>query len=163
MNYERKGLFEVFLFMASRCLYVDQVYDLTRQGIVVLSDRLMDSTTAYQGGGWAHGDSKMVGDINLLNRIAMNGIWPDLTLFLDIPIEEMYQRMAKVHHEKNSFFEKKYDRNFYDRVRQQYLKIAEQEPERFKIIDGTKPIKTVFAEAKEHIKKVLDAKKTISN
>jgi len=136
INYERTSRFEMFLFWASRSLYAEKLKTLLTGGNIVLSDRLMDSTTAYQGGGGANGDSQVLEQINFGNRLAMGEIWPNLTIYLDITVDEMYQRMAKENDEKNAFFEKKYNRDYYKRVRKQYLQLAIDEPKRFKVIDG---------------------------
>jgi len=155
-NYSRSGLVEMYLFMASRSLYAEKIARLIHElGFVVISDRLMDSTTAYQGGGKFQGDPQMLETINFNNRLAMNGLWPDLTFFLDIPVDIMYARMAGENDEKNSFFEKKYNREFYERVRRQYLAIAESEPQRFIVIDGTKTIQEVFEAIKQELSTII--------
>ena len=151
-DYQRTPRFEMFLFWASRSLYAEKIKALLADGNIVLSDRLMDSTTAYQGGGGANGDKQVIEQINFGNHLAMGEIWPDLTICLDITIDEMYQRMAKENDEKNAFFEKKYDRQYYQRVRNQYLKLAIDEPQRFKVIDGIGPISHIH----ENITTLID-------
>ncbi len=155
-DYSRNGMFEVFLFMASRSLYAEKVKRLLQGGTTVISDRLMDSSTAYQGGGKNNNNPQVIENIYLCNKMAMGELWPDLTLFLDISVDEMYKRMSMENDEKNSFFEKKYDRAFYERVRQGYLDIAKREPERFIVLDGSKTPNEVFEDVKTRISKVLN-------
>lgn len=151
-NYSRSGLFEMFLFMASRTLYAEQVKWFMAHDIsVMLSDRLMDSTTAYQGSGKFYDDPKMLEAINYNNRLAMDGLWPDLTFLIDVPLAVMYKRMAGEDEQKNSFFEQKYDRETYQRIREGYLEIARQEPNRVKVIDGTMSIEEVFEAIKNEL------------
>lgn len=151
-DYGRSGSAEMFLYLASRSEYAAKILKpALTDNILFISDRLMDSTIAYQGGGHFQSDPEKIKRIIEFNRFAMDGLWPDLTLFLDIPVEVMYERMASQSAEKNSFFEEKYDRLFYQRVRQEYLNIAQREPARFKIIDGTQPISEVFELVKEHL------------
>jgi dTMP kinase len=155
-DYSRNGTFEMFMFLASRALYAEKIKEVIEQGTTVISDRLMDSTTAYQGGGKANSDPQMIEQINFGNHLAMGELWPNLTLFLDISVDEMYRRMAGETDEKNSFFEKKYDRNFYEKVRQEYLNIAEREPQRFVVIDGAKSPTEVFEIIKTKLSKLLN-------
>jgi dTMP kinase len=145
---------EMFLFMASRAEHAQKVIrPVLERGVWFIADRLLDSSVAYQGGGRHHSDPKKIAEIDAMNRIAMDGIVPSLTLYLDIPIEVMYKRMAKESPDKNSFFEQNYRHDFFVRTREEYLHIAEREPNRFKIVDGTKPADEV---AKD-INKLVDA------
>lgn len=150
-DYSRSGQLEIFLFMASRVAFAEKIKPLIASGLIVLADRLMDSSTAYQGYGRLQGDQKMLATIEANNRLALSGLWPDLTFVIDIPVEVMFERMAKESAEKNSFFEEKYNREFYQRVREGYLQIAKNEPDRVKIIDGTQPIQQVFEQIKPFI------------
>lgn len=152
ISYRRNGRTEIFLFMASRSEFADKIKPQIDNGAIVLADRLMDSTMAYQGYGKLQGDPKILEIINTLNRFALNSLWPYLTFLIDIPIKTMYERMGKQPDEKNSFFEKKYPPETYERIRKGYQRIAELEPGRVKVIDGTKSIEEVSLA----IKTILD-------
>lgn len=142
---------EMFLFEASRAEYSAVIRKILAGGAHVISDRLHDSTTAYQGGG--RGLSKT--DIDLMNRIALDDIWPDLTILLDIPVEVMLKRMGRQDDEKNAFFEQTCDKAFFERVRESYILLANQEPQRFALIDGTLPIETIFQQIKFEVDDLL--------
>ncbi len=155
ISYRRNGRTEIFLFMASRAEFADKIKPIIDNGAIVLADRLMDSTMAYQGYGKLQGDPKILEIINILNRFALNSLWPYLTFFIDIPIDVMYERMGKQPDEKNSFFEKKYPRETFERIRQGYQRIAELEPRRVKVIDGTKIAEEVTAAIIEILESAL--------
>jgi len=146
-DYKRTPECELFLFAASRAEFTNKIIDLMLDGINVIVNRFSDSTTAYQGGG--HGLSTSA--IITINQMATQDLWPNLTLLIDIPIETMLERVAKQGKEKNAFFEQRYDRNFFERVRDEYLDIARRNPERVKVIDGTKPVKEVFEQIRPYV------------
>ena len=98
-------------------------------GKIVLCDRHTDSTVAYQG----YGRGLDLDRINLLNNIAVNGRKPDLTFVFDIDTETSMKRVGK---EKDRMENAGIE--FHNRVREGYLKIAQQEPERIKVIDASK-------------------------
>ena len=127
-------LAELLLFAADRAQHVNfLVKPALEEGKIVVSDRYADATFAYQGAG--RGFSESV--INQVIELATSGLKPDLTLFFDLPIEKALLRTNSRNDaggQKNRM-----DREttfFYERVRAAYLKIAENEPERFRIIDA---------------------------
>jgi len=140
---------EFLLFSAARAEFANKIRRLIAHKIII-SDRLADSSTAYQGGG--HGLPLEL--IEQVNRLVLRNLWPDLTFFLDIPVTEMFSRVAQ-HKEKNAFFEEYYNRAFFERVRRAYLTIAETEPNRFLVIDGSKPIAEVFEQIRPQIDGLL--------
>lgn len=151
---KRMGETELFMYMASRSEYSGKVIlPALQRGTWFISDRLYDSTVAYQGGGHFNGDPKKIAEIDAMNRIAMRGIVPNLTLYLDVPVEIMFERMYKQAPDKNSYFEKTYSRGFFAKTRDEYLRIAEREPNRFKVVDGTASVEEVTTE----INKLVDA------
>lgn len=126
---------EILLFQSSRAQLVEQVIrPRLDEGFVVLCDRYADSTVAYQGYGY-----RLV-DLDLLRTIvdfATGGLKPQLTLMLDVDVEEGLRRRARGG-EWNRL--DAYDLAFYQRVRQGYLEMARAEPERWVLIDaGKKP------------------------
>ncbi len=137
---------EILLFQSSRAQLVEQVIrPRLDEGFVVLCDRYADSTVAYQGYGYR------VVDLDLLRTIvdfATGGLKPQLTLMLDVDVEEGLRRRARGG-EWNRL--DAYDLAFYQRVRQGYLEMARAEPERWVLIDaGKKP-----AEVQEAIRAVV--------
>ncbi len=127
-------LAELLLFAADRAQHVDfLVQPALAEGKIVISDRYADATFAYQGAG--RGFSESV--VNQVIELATSGLKPDLTLFFDLPIEKALTRTANrsdAGEQKNRM--DKEPAFFYERVRAAYLKIAEEEPERFRIIDA---------------------------
>lgn len=119
---------ELLLYMAARSELTEQVIIPSLQaGKVVVCDRFIDSTVAYQGyGGGA--DLKL---IRLLNQTATGGVSPELTILLDLPVEEAAGRRG----ERADRMEKN-DYNYHRRVRRGYLEIARREPQRVVVVDA---------------------------
>jgi len=122
---------EIFLFSASRAQLVREVIiPKLQEGYIVLSDRFHDSTTAYQG----TGRDINLEDVYAIHRIAIDDCIPDLTFFLDIPFEEFLRRKNLVNLSPDRI--ESQGKEFFERVREGYLKIQTREPDRFKIING---------------------------
>jgi len=126
---------ELLLFEASRNQLVEKVIRPNlEKGIWVICDRFMDSTTAYQG----YGRGLPVEEIQAINRFTVNDVLPDLSLLLDLEVATGFERIAQRHlarGESADRFEQE-DRSFHERVRTGYLKLAQKEPERFRIINA---------------------------
>ena len=121
---------ESFLFLADRAQHVDCVIKpALKKGIIVLCDRHTDSTVAYQG----YGRQLNIEQIKKLNKIAVNGLKPDLTIVFDIDIETSMQRVGKT----------KDSSEFFNRVRNGYLAIAKEEPNRVKVINSADSIENI--------------------
>jgi dTMP kinase len=121
---------ELFLFLASRYEHTKNVIiPRLKEGYIVISDRYMDSTIAYQGYGRKI-DLKL---LEKLNEIATLGIKPDLTFLIDLPEEISFNRL------KDKILDRieSEEIEFYKRVRFGYIEIARNEPLRFIILDGT--------------------------
>lgn len=129
---------ESFLFLADRAQNIDTIVNpAVETGKIVLCDRHTDSTVAYQG----YGRGLDLERINQLNNIATNGKKPDLTFVFDIDTKTSMQRVGKNKDRMESAgFE------FHNRVRNGYLKIAAQEPQRIKVIDATQTIEEIHEE-----------------
>ena len=128
---------ELLLMFASRAQNVAQLVRPTLAGGKwVIADRFTDASFAYQGGG--RGISMDV--IKQLAQLVQGDLTPNLTLLLDAPVAVGFARIAergakdRIEVEKQAFFE---------RVRQQYLALAENEPERFRVISADKSIADV--------------------
>ena len=103
------------------------------EGKIVISDRYADATFAYQGAGRGFSEEK----VNQIIELATDGLKPDLTLFFDITVATAVERSSsrdESHAKKNRMDEESAE--FYTRVRDAYLGIADREPERFKVIDA---------------------------
>ncbi|GAH91560.1 unnamed protein product [marine sediment metagenome] len=121
---------ELMLFNASRAQLVTEVIQPNlKSGIAVVCDRYADSTTAYQGYGRGL-DLEMV---KAINDTATQGLKPDLTILLDIPVEAGLGRKRARRQDR---FEQE-ALAFHQRVREGYLKLAASDPQRWLIIDGT--------------------------
>lgn len=138
---------ESFLFLADRAQHIDIIVNpAINAGKIILCDRHTDSTIAYQG----YGRGLDIEQIKMLNNLATQGRVPDLTFVFDVDIETSMSRVGK---EKDRMESSGLD--FFNRVRQGYLEIAKQEPQRVKVIDATKTIKEVFEKIEEIIDEVL--------
>ncbi len=126
---------EVLLFAASRAQLVAHVIlPALERGAWVVCDRFADSTTAYQGYGRGFDIEQMIA----INEFAIGTAVPDLTLLLDIDLDEGFRRITDRHREKDTPLDRieQEARDFHDRVRHGYLELAERWPQRFRIIDG---------------------------
>ena len=124
---------EILLFQASRAQLVEQVIlPYLESGGIVLCDRYADSTLAYQG----YGHRLDLDQLKSLIKFATGGLKPDLTLLLDIEVEEGLRRKAQGG-EWNRL--DAYDLDFHHRVRQGYLQMVEEEPERWVVVDAGQP------------------------
>ncbi len=123
---------EVLLFQASRAQLVEEVIrpHLARKGIVVC-DRYADSTLAYQGYGYRLIPMEQV---RALVEFATGGLQPHLTLLLDLDVEIGLRRRTRGGQVNRL---DTYELAFYQRVRQGYLDLAAQQPERWVIVDAT--------------------------
>ena len=125
-------LTELLMFNASRAQLVEEVIQPNlKNGKVVICDRYTDSTIAYQGQGRGL-DTELVQNIN---KIATQGLRPDLTFLLDISAEQGLARKKDQRHDR---FEQE-DMAFHHRVRESYLELATEEPERWCVIDASQP------------------------
>lgn len=138
---------ESFLFLADRAQHVDCIIKpATEQGIIVLCDRHTDSTVAYQG----YGRGLDIEQIKKLNNIAVGDIKPDLTIIFDVDIETSLARVGK---EKDRMESSGID--FFKRVRNGFLEIAKQEPERVKVINSAQSIEKIHEQVTELIGNVI--------
>ena len=135
---------ESFLFLADRAQNIDIIVNpAIEQGKIVLCDRHTDSSVAYQG----YGRGLDINQINTLNNLATNNKKPDLTLVFDVDIETSMQRVGNEKDRMESA-----GKDFFNRVRNGYLELAKQEPERIKVVDSTKSIQEVQKDVLEIIK-----------
>jgi len=130
-NTEMNPRTEILLFCAARAQIVEQVIrPALSRGVVVISDRYGDSTLAYQG----YGHRLDLATLRLLLDFATVGLKPDLTLLLDVDVEEGLRRRRCSGGEWNRL--DAYEIEFHQRVRQGYHELVKAEPERWQVIDA---------------------------
>ena len=129
---------EALLHFAARAdHYTTKIAPALKEGAWVLCDRFADSTRAYQG----YGLGLDMGAIQTLYEIALDDFVPDLTIILDIPVETGVERMIERGADPDRY--EKMDTAFHERLRQGFLEIAKQEPDRCAVIDANNDIDTV--------------------
>jgi dTMP kinase len=123
---------EMLLYFAARAQNFDErILPAWERGAVVLSDRFTDSTLAYQGEGRELGPEVVM----QLHNIACHGLQPDLTICIDIATEVGLERVRA----RNGVNRDRMDEEtveFHRRVRQMYLKLGQDHPDRIKLVDG---------------------------
>lgn len=136
---------ELLLFEASRNQLVEKVIrPALEKGTWVICDRFMDSTTAYQG----YGRGLPVNEVQAIHHFTVHDVMPDLTLLLDIDIATGFERIAErflALGESADRFEQE-ERSFHEKVRAGYLKLAEEEPARFRIVNAAQKPEAVSAD-----------------
>ena len=125
---------EALLYAASRRQHlVEKVWPALKEGKIVICDRYLDSSLAYQGGARGLG----IDNILNVNMFATENTFPDLTLLFDITPEEGLKRIsANANREVNRLDLEKLE--FHHKVRNTFLELAKKYPERFVIIDASK-------------------------
>ena len=136
---------ESFLFLADRAQNIDCIIrPALAEGTIVICDRHTDSSVAYQG----YGRGLDIDRIKKLNALATDGLVPDLTIVLDVDVETSQARVGSVKDRMESA-----GIEFFERVRNGYLEIAKQEPERVKVVDSKQSIEDIHKQILELIKK----------
>jgi len=134
---------ETMLLFAARADHVQRVIDpALRSGTWVLCDRFTDATFAYQGGG--KGVAAEL--IAHLAQVSHDGLLPDRTLVFDCPYEVSRERLEQTGRVPDRF--ERENREFFERVRQEYLGLARSDPERIRLVDASKSL--------DDIKKVIE-------
>ncbi|QFR64495.1 dTMP kinase [Schleiferilactobacillus harbinensis] len=134
---------EALLYAAARAQHLhDVIRPALRQGKIVLSDRYVDSSIAYQGAGRELGTDAVAA----INRFATNGTMPQLTVYVDVPPAVGIARIQHYRAQPEDRLEEA-GAAFHDRVRAAYQALAHQEQQRIVTVDGTQPIQTVADQA----------------
>lgn len=132
---------ETLLFNAARAQIVDQIIrPALAVGTVVLCDRYADSTLAYQG----YGHGQELEPLRRLGDYATVGLKPDLTIFLDIDVQEGLRRKQSGGAEEWNRMEEK-ALAFHQAVRRGYLQLAADEPDRWLVVDAAQSVEIVHA------------------
>jgi dTMP kinase len=134
-NHSLSSVAELLLYFASRAQNVEEcILPALASGKIVLSDRFTDSSMAYQGFGRGLGEE----NVRLLDRFACRGLRPNLTMLIDIDLETSLAR-ARARNTLTRDAQTRMDEqsiDFYRRVRAAYLRMAQEEPQRIRVIDG---------------------------
>jgi dTMP kinase len=132
---------ELLLFEAARAQLVGKIIrPALEKGVWVLSDRFIDSSTAYQGYGRGFGYEM----IEQANTIAIGDCIPDLTILMDIPVEVGIERLRTRGGELDRM--EREARGFREKVRAGYLEIAKRYPERIKVINSNREKDEVYSD-----------------
>lgn len=138
---------EALLFAADRAQHVASVVRPALQdGQVVLTDRYLDSSVAYQGAARALGHD----EVRELSMWAVEGLVPDLTVLLDVSAHQGRARRGEVHDR----LEREAD-DFHDRVRQGFLDLAAREPGRYLVLDAAGPVEELAGQIRERVAVLL--------
>ena len=147
---EMAPITELLLYAASRAQHVSEVIKPALEaGKVVISSRFADAMVVYQG----YGRGLDLERIHHLNRIATDGVTPDVTFVLDLPVEIGLQRVQNSRGGLDRLEREKID--FHRRLQEGYRTIAQQEPQRLKIIDAKVSPKRVYAQIQAIIQPLL--------
>lgn len=133
------GWTEAYLFAASRRQHVvEKIKPALKSNQIIICDRFVDSSVAYQGQGRQLGFDQ----IWELNQAAVGDCLPDLTFVLDLPIEEGLQRIAQHRTDQINRLDEE-TLTFHQRVRQGFLKQAQRDPQRIVVVDASQEITAV--------------------
>ncbi|USS86987.1 dTMP kinase [Fructilactobacillus cliffordii] len=130
---------EALLFAAARRQHLEQkVLPALAQERVVLCDRYVDSSVAYQGAGRQLGEQKVLE----LNQFATNGVLPELTIYFAVPVAVGLERIEHRDEHSTNRLDRE-QRDFYVRVHDAYERLAQAHPERIVRVDATQSVTTV--------------------
>lgn len=146
---------EMLLYAASRAQHVaEKILPSLEQGKIVISDRFVDSSIAYQGYGRDLGDI-----VAQVNDIATGGLCPDLTVFLDVPPQMgLSRKQTEADHTLDRLELEKLE--FHERVYGGYLTLCKDYPERIYAVDGTQKPEVVFMEIQKALDSLLEEHKS---
>ena len=150
-EYTVAPLAELLLYQADRAQHVaEKILPALERGALVICDRYIDSTVAYQG----YGRQLDMELINTLNGMSTQGLTPDLTILFDIESADGLSRLHPGGHDRME----KENIDFHLRVRDGYRKIADENPDRFKALDASKALSVVQEEFRKIVFDVLPKK-----
>jgi dTMP kinase len=150
-NKEMTAAAEVLLYSASRSQLVREVIvPALENGVIVISDRYADSTMAYQG----YGRQLDLDALGTITYFATGGLKPDLTILFDIDVEEGLSRRSIGGVEMNRMDLQEIA--FYKRVRNGYMELVQQEPERWVIVDAGRPPDEIQNDVRRSVKAKLN-------
>ena len=135
---------EMFLFAADRAQHVNELIRPSLDaGKVVISDRYVDSTLAYQG----YGRGLNLNDLRMIQSVATGGLKPAITIWLDVDLQTARKRGWGTGGDRIE----SEDEAFFQRVRQGFKEAYKSEPDRIFRVDGSRPISDVFEDVKKAV------------
>ena len=141
---------EALIYAADRAHNIaTKVRPALERGDIVVQDRYLDSSVAYQGAGRVLGGD----EVREVSLWATEGLLPDLTILLDLPESLGADRLADSRTQYDRLEAEKAD--FHGRVRAGYLELAAADPERFLVIDARQPVETISAAVRERVAGLL--------
>lgn len=141
---------EALLFAAARRQHlVEKILPQLNKGGAVLCDRFVDSSLSYQGYAREIG----VEEVKAINEFAIDNLYPDLTLYFDVPAEVGLNRIKDNQRNANRLDNEKIE--FHHKVTEGYKKLIAEYPDRIKVIDATQPLEKVVEDAYSTIVKYL--------
>jgi dTMP kinase len=143
-------LSELLTIMAIRAQHVEElIMPALQDRTIVLCDRFVDASYAYQG----YGRGIDLGIIETLNRLVTKGIRPNLTVLIDCAAGLGLKRKAKDHRSLDRF--EKESLSFHRKIRNAYLKLADEDQRRFFVVDGKSKIGDIHRLIKEKVESLL--------
>lgn len=150
-NKEMDDRTEALLYAASRSQLMEEVViPALESGKLVISDRFVDSSLAYQGSGRDLG----IAEVKQINNFATRGIEPDLTIFLDVKPEVGLARIQKLRPDQEDRLEQE-KLAFHEKVYEGYKIVNKNNPDRIKVVDASQNVEKVVADCIKIIKKTL--------
>lgn len=141
---------DALLYAAGRAQHVERVIrPALARGDWVVCARYLDSSLAYQGAGYGND----MADLRRLQSFATGGLLPDLTLLLDVPVEVGLERTRR--RAEWNRFEDTEELAFFEQVRAAYLRLAAEEPGRFRVIDGSGSVEAADAAIRQVVQPEL--------
>lgn len=142
-------LTELLVFLASRAQHVEEVIrPALEEGNIVLCDRFVDASYAYQG----YGRGIDLGIIETLNRLVTKGVRPNLTILLDCPVDVGLGRKSA---DGNLDRFEKEELSFHQKIRNAYIELAEDDPKRFVVLNARKDLAKTQEVIRERVEKLL--------
>jgi len=142
---------ELLLMFAARAEHIKQVIEpALKRGDWVLSDRFVDATFAYQGGGRGIDQQR----IEELANWTLQGCHTDVTFLFDLPVAVGQTRVEQRQQQKDRFEQEK--QAFFERVRDCYLDRAKAEPQRIKLIDASQSIEAIQQQLSQQLEQLVD-------
>ncbi len=142
---------EALLYAADRAQHVHEVITpALKRGAVVISDRYIDSSLAYQAGGRELSSEQILA----MSQLATGNLWPSRTYLLDMSVEESHRRVALIRGEQPDRLEAEKE-SFHQRTREAFLSLAAAHPERFCVIDASQTIEQIHNELCDDVRQLL--------
>ncbi|MGC4379272.1 dTMP kinase [Fictibacillus sp. Mic-4] len=143
---------EILLYAASRAQHVkEKIMPALAEGRMVLCDRFVDASIAYQG----YGLGAAIETVKMINRFATGGLVPDRTYLIDISPEEGRKRMINRNSRSGLDRIEQKQLEYHENVRAGFLQLYKQSEERILLIDGARPVEDVFQTIREDVDRLI--------